>query len=62
MDKTMTFKAIVYKISTLPDGGTRLTFDVSDADNEAVKNLMDYKGQVVNLVAMDEHFTPDNRT
>lgn len=58
--KGITFSATVYKISTLIDGGWRLTFDVPNCDTEQVNELSKRRECVFQL-GLVEQFESGNR-
>lgn len=45
----ITFSAHVVKITTMVDGGFRISMDISDADRDAAKALMDNVNRLVQV-------------
>lgn len=52
--KPITFQALISKISTLIDGGIRITLDLGSHDVETAKELMNYLQQPVGVAVAVE--------
>ncbi len=49
---TIAFQAILTKISTTPDGGWRLTLDVSANESQIVLLLAEFRDQILQFAAV----------